>query len=234
MIFKPASSQLWNFWAPHYEKLWVQSVSLTPTRRAVIQQVKEIIQTHQENATPVSPRHEHGKSPQLRLLDVGCGTGQLLRDLRQAFPHLSLELTGVDYSPAMIAQAKAMETGEDQPITYHRLQVQELQQLSQTFHLVLCTHSFPYYPDQQAALDAFRQVLKPGGHVIMAQAAGVTWYDTLVLFFVKWTTGAACYPSETALRQLIHHRFHLLKVASLKERWFMPSILMFHLKGVSP
>ncbi|MEN1760492.1 class I SAM-dependent methyltransferase [Anoxynatronum sibiricum] len=229
MIFKPASFRLWNFWAPYYEKLWVQSVSLTPTRRAVMQQVSAWIHSHQAHQAHTA-QSSSPAFPKLRILDVGCGTGQLLRDIRRAFPHLPLELTGVDYAPAMIAQAQALESGETRPITYACLTAQELDQLPQPYHLILCTHSFPYYPDQRKALDQFRQALVPGGHVIMAQAAGVTLYDRFVLFFVKWTTGAALYPSEPAVRQLIHYRFQLMLVRPLREKWFMPTILLFHLK----
>ena len=46
-----------------------------------------------------------------RVLDVGCGTGYLLRRLADRCPDAA-ELTGVDRAPAMIAAARAAAAGD--------------------------------------------------------------------------------------------------------------------------
>jgi len=46
-----------------------------------------------------------------RILDVGCGTGYLLRQLDARCPD-AVELTGVDPAPAMIEAARAAAAGE--------------------------------------------------------------------------------------------------------------------------
>ena len=50
---------IWDFWAKHYEGLWVQRVSLKPTREYVAQKVGSMIQEKAQT-----------------LLDLGCGTGE--------------------------------------------------------------------------------------------------------------------------------------------------------------
>ncbi|MFV0368351.1 MAG: class I SAM-dependent methyltransferase [Hyphomicrobiaceae bacterium] len=51
-------------------------------------------------------KHVAGKDQrQMSLLDVACGTGRLLREIRLAFP--ALHLTGVDLSPTYLSEAAA-------------------------------------------------------------------------------------------------------------------------------
>jgi methyltransferase type 12 len=54
---------IWDFWANYYNKLWVQKYSLKPSRDKVIDIIKK---TKIKNGD---------------LLDMGCGTGQLLEDI---------------------------------------------------------------------------------------------------------------------------------------------------------
>lgn len=204
--------RVWDFWAGHYQGLWVQSVSLKPTREAVLGALKEFM-------IPGRP---------CKILDAGCGTGQLLRDIGIEFSTWSgLELQGVDFSPKMIEMAKK----QGGKIRYDVMDVEKLDCREGSYDFILCTHSFPYYKKQKTALERYAALLKPGGRLLLAQASTNTFYDRLAFFFVKFTTGKASYPSCKEVIEMSEGIFTCENVRGIKARFFMPSICMFVLKG---
>ena len=104
-------------------------------------------------------------SPQpSRVLDVGCGTGYLLRRLAGRAPQ-ALELAGVDAAPAMIETARAMSA--DRRMHFTTGTAEELPYPEQTFDLVVSTTSFDHWADQRAGLTECARVLVPGGHLVL-------------------------------------------------------------------
>ncbi len=200
---------IWDFWAKRYENLWVQRVSLAPTRREILIYLKNILV----------------KDKKYKILDVGCGTGQLLRDIQQ-FEGYNLQLYGIDFSKEMIERGKTL--GGD--INYQQLKVEELEKIKDTFDIVICTHSFPYYKEQRVVLQQFRRLLKEDGNLLMAQASQNDFYDALAMFFVKFTTGSAKYPSVGNMKEMTEELFLWEKVIKIKEKFYMPSIYFFILK----
>jgi ubiquinone/menaquinone biosynthesis C-methylase UbiE len=74
-------------WAPKYDRHYLQRLIFEPVQKAVL-----------ELAAQEVPHPE-------AILDVGCGTGRLLRTAAEQFPGARLE--GVDAAEGMIQQAKA-------------------------------------------------------------------------------------------------------------------------------
>jgi ubiquinone/menaquinone biosynthesis C-methylase UbiE len=99
-----------------------------------------------------------------RVLDVGCGTGYLLRQLAGRAPQ-ALELAGLDAAPAMIETARALAT--DRRMHFTTGTVEELPYPEQTFDLVVSTTSFDHWADQRAGLTECARVLVPGGHLVL-------------------------------------------------------------------
>ena len=95
------------------------------------------------------------------------------------------------------------------------------------FDIVVCTHSFPYYRDQAKALRKLSTMLKPGGHLLLAQASVNSPYDALAMFLVKFTTGKASYPSIAAIKQMASLYFSSLTCRVIREKWYMPTIALF-------
>jgi ubiquinone/menaquinone biosynthesis C-methylase UbiE len=99
-----------------------------------------------------------------RVLDVGCGTGYLLRALAHRYPDAE-QLCGVDAAPRMIATASA-STGDDR-LSFALGMAEELGHPDGSFDLVVSTTSFDHWADQQAGLMECARVLRPGGRLVL-------------------------------------------------------------------
>lgn len=89
-----------------------------------------------------------------RMLDFGCGKGQLLQTLHYFGFR---DLTGAD----------AFIEGDIELPTAVRILKRPLSELEPAFDLIIMSHSFEHLPDPKAALrDAFR-LLRPGGHLLI-------------------------------------------------------------------
>ncbi|MGI5187296.1 class I SAM-dependent methyltransferase [Promicromonospora sp. CA-289599] len=95
-----------------------------------------------------------------RVLDVGCGSGELLEHLQEqgAVP------SGVDPAPRMAELARARAIGVD-------VRLGDLERLpfdDGAFDVVLAVNAFQFAEDQDLALAEARRVLAPGGVVGLA------------------------------------------------------------------
>jgi ubiquinone/menaquinone biosynthesis C-methylase UbiE len=207
---------VWNFWSKFYDRLWVQQVSLRPTRRAVIEKLTGML--------PVGAR----------VLDVGCGIGELLGELSLALAvgksGQTPFLLGMDGSSGMIEQARKRHSA----LTFEVCDVSGICSLAAAkedrFDALLCTHSLPYYDTPDKVLRDMSEVMAPGGILILAQASSNSMYDAMALSLVKLTTGKASYYSIDSLRELAAERFDVESVERVRTSWFMPSIVMVTLR----
>ena len=97
-----------------------------------------------------------------RLLEVPVGTGVLTMPLYQTLPEA--EITCLDYSPDMMAQAqeKAQRLGL-QNVRFQQGDVGALPYADGSFDIVLSLNGFHAFPDKEAAYRETFRVLKPGG-----------------------------------------------------------------------
>ena len=99
--------------------------------------------------------------PGQTLLDVGCGTGQLLADAGAAAP--DAHLIGVDPSPKMLERARSrvpaarIIEGSAEAIPVD----------SGSVDWLVTTSVFHYVQDPFAARREFRRVLRPGGTLVL-------------------------------------------------------------------
>ncbi|MDO5423272.1 MAG: class I SAM-dependent methyltransferase [Eubacteriales bacterium] len=97
-----------------------------------------------------------------RLLEVPVGTGVLTMPLYQTLPHA--DITCLDYSPDMMAQAK--EKAQCMSLANVRFQQGDVGALpfaDSSFDTVLSLNGFHAFPDKEAAYAETFRVLKPGG-----------------------------------------------------------------------
>ncbi|MDX6476337.1 MAG: hypothetical protein QOH95_1848 [Gaiellaceae bacterium] len=98
--------------------------------------------------------------PGISLLDVGCGSGAVLRIAADR----GADVTGIDASPALAAHARRLVPGS-------RVEVGDLQFLpfeDASFDVVTGFNSFQYAADRGAGLREARRVLRDHGRVLMA------------------------------------------------------------------
>lgn len=202
--------KIWDFWANHYHRLWVQKYSLKPTRDLLISLIEKDF--------------KHDSS--LNVLDLGCGPGELIYILHDRFK--GFNITGVDFSQEMLKVSKTHN-----PLAKHiQLDAKDLNLLEGRFEIIICTHSIPYYKNLEKVMEDLYTLLEDKGKMYIAFASGNSFYDKLALSFVKLTTGPASYPSDKKFRELIDGRFYIESLNIIKERQFMPRIALYKLEKV--
>jgi len=108
--------------------------------------------------------------PTARVLDVGCGTGELLMRLRAKFP--AALLSGIDPVPQMLAVAKEKLSGkEDLRVGY----ADKLPWQSGTFDLVVSSNMFHYITHPVEAMREMARVVRPGGAFVLTD-----WCDDYI------------------------------------------------------
>ena len=112
-----------------------------------------------------------------RILDVGCGTGYLLRQFAVRCPQ-AVELAGVDPAPAMIGAART--AGTDGRLRWLEGTAEELPFPEGSFDLVVSTTSFDHWADQVAGLAQCARVLAPGGWLVLTDLFSAWLVPTLI------------------------------------------------------
>ena len=117
--------------------------------------------------------------PHRSVLDVGCGTGELLRKVGDRFPETAR--AGLDLSEQMLTVARG-KLGEGVELVLG--DAERLPFADGRFEVLLCCDSFHHYPNPEAAVDEFARVLQPGGILLLADCtapAGVRAVTNLLL-----------------------------------------------------
>jgi ubiquinone/menaquinone biosynthesis C-methylase UbiE len=148
-----------------------------------------------------------------RVLDVGSGTGYVLRQLAARLPNAQ-ELTGVDAAPSMVtvaSEAVASECAGDQRLRFEQGTAERLPVADGAYDLIVATTSFDHWTDQAAGLRECARALKPGGTLILTdQFSNLLWPTLLTSRRGKARTRAraARLITKTGLRQPEWHRLY--------------------------
>lgn len=118
----------------------------------------------------------------LSLLDVGCGTGEMLRLINETFP--TIKLAGVDISPNMLEKAKSKIGNMANLILSDS---EKLPFDDNSFELVMCNDSFHHYPSPLNVLSEFHRVLKPEGILLISDYYIGFPIRQLLNFFIKYS-----------------------------------------------
>ncbi|MDX2288994.1 MAG: class I SAM-dependent methyltransferase [Hyphomicrobiaceae bacterium] len=102
---------------------------------------------------------------QTSLLDVACGTGRFLRDVRLAFP--AMHLTGLDLSAAYLEEAR-VHMGSLRPATFLAANAEDIPLGDATQDIVSCVFLFHELPPdvRRRVAGELARVLKPGGLLV--------------------------------------------------------------------
>jgi ubiquinone/menaquinone biosynthesis C-methylase UbiE len=143
-----------NRWAPTYDRHYLQRLIFEPVQKTVL-----------ELAAAQVPQPE-------AILDIGCGTGRLLRAASERFPSARLE--GVDAAEGMIEQARtALPSGSR--ILFQRATAENLPFGGAEFDLVFSTMTFHHWADQAKGIGEVSRVIKPTGRWLLADLIPTGW-----------------------------------------------------------
>ena len=131
----------------------------------------------------IAPIVDHARTLQTpaKILDVACGTGRALEQLRRALPQASYE--AVDLSDYYLQEARR-RLGDPADVTFVEANAEALPQADATFDAVFSVYLFHELP-RNARRNVWRQmarVTKPGGLIVIedsiqqADAAGLAFF----------------------------------------------------------
>ena len=113
-----------------------------------------------------------------RVADLGAGTGTLSLLLADA----GHRVDGVDFSPEMVARARA-KSGPRDDVTFVVADAADPPLERASYDVVLCRHVLWALPDPAAALRAWERLLAPGGRIVLVEG--------------RWANGAGLAAEET-------------------------------------
>jgi ubiquinone/menaquinone biosynthesis C-methylase UbiE len=97
----------------------------------------------------------------LRILDLGCGTGEITRRLADLYPQA--HIVGIDILEGNLALARRDSANYGDRIVYEAGDAFALQHADAAFDLVVCRHMSQAVPHFDQVLDEIGRVLRPGG-----------------------------------------------------------------------
>lgn len=159
-----------------------------------------------------------------KLLEVPVGTGILTMPVYQTMPRA--EITCLDYSPDMMAQAreKAERLGLKN-VAFEQGDVGALPYGDGSFDIVLSLNGFHAFPDKEAAYRETFRVLKPGGtfcgcFYVKDGFSRTDWFIRHVYEPAKFFTPP--YETVTSLQARLNSLYETAKAGSLKGiAWFV-------------
>lgn len=106
--------------------------------------------------------------PDDTVLDVACGPGLLAC----AFARVARHVTGIDLTPAMLEQARALQRRQGlENLTWQEGDVLPLPYEDASFSIVSARFAFHHFLDPLAVLKEMQRVCRPGGRVVVADSA---------------------------------------------------------------
>jgi ubiquinone/menaquinone biosynthesis C-methylase UbiE len=172
-------------WSDNYDRSVLQWLLFGPSHRAIIERVSE----------------QAGDIP-LRILDVGCGTGQLASRVRSAFPRA--QIWGVDLVSSMLnkgAERWRRHYGHIFPVQGDS---ERLPFATSAFDVVTCANSFHHYPHQERAIAEMHRVLRPGGRLMLLDGyRDAPWGWFIYDVCVASVEGAVHHASARRFRELM-------------------------------
>ncbi len=171
-----------NRWSRTYDESWIQ-------RYAIRVHAEMLDVVTNEIATPKT------------VLDIGCGTGQLLHKAHAIYP--SAQLYGIDPAEGMVELAR----GRIPSATIYLGAAESLPLSDSSVDVVLSSISFHHWNDQIAALREISRVLRPGGCFCLTDISMPVWLAKFIQHIkVKSPAATSQLFVKTGMPVKIQHR----------------------------
>ena len=168
----PEDVERFDRWAATYERHWMQRAIFDPVQATALDLAAAAI------PDPAA------------VLDIGCGTGRLLRRARARFPNARLE--GVDAAPEMVRRGAELAAGS--AITLSLATAEALPFPAASFDIVFSTMTFHHWTDQAKGIAEVARVLTPRGRWLLADFVARSWMLPFRALFARQV------PARRALR----------------------------------
>lgn len=147
-----------------------------------------------------------GLGPNASVLELGCGTGWLVRELHN---RIGSRVTGIDLSPAAIEVAK-------QHCPSGRFFSGDFgsESVSGTYDAVVSADVIAHVPDQQKFTDRVAHLLRPGGLFILMTQNPFVWNRSSRLS-TKDERQIRDWPPLARIRGLLASRYDIIHVSSI-------------------
>ncbi len=136
-----------------------------------------------------------------RVLDVGCGSGQVCRCI--AGKHPQARVLGIDLSPDQVDRA-GKKNRDLENVEFQVGDAMDLQFPAESFHRVLSVASIKHWPDPARGLEQMRRVCKKGGQACVLEVDRNSSWQEARAFVARWRM---VLPGTRPLMSAYFHRF---------------------------
>jgi ubiquinone/menaquinone biosynthesis C-methylase UbiE len=165
-------------WSRTYENSWMQRLIFDPVQRGLL----TIVNTNDEAKT---------------ILDIGCGTGRLLRKARERWP--KAELIGVDASEGMVEKARQLTRG----VRFYVGMAESLPLPDCSVDLAFSTVSFHHWSDKLTGIRDVARVLRSGGQFYLADIQITPLMAGIAAFFAPKSPHASVNTPSTVQEMFV-------------------------------
>lgn len=174
------------------------------------QSIQRLIPHYQEIFEALVTLSFLDKQAPLKVLELGSGSGNLSLFVAHFFP--KAELTLVDLSPEMLAQARAKSTAYEQRMTFLQANILELELPENQYDLVISSFALHHLldGDKQKIYQQIYRWLKPGGLLRIADGTVVLPLEKADQVLAMWMDMAKAAGASDAECQfwIEHHTQH--------------------------
>jgi SAM-dependent methyltransferase len=151
-----------------------------------------------------------------RILDAGCGTGEIASRLAELFP--AAEVLGVDVLDQHLELARARYAGLGSRLRFENRSVYDLRIPDATFDLTVCRHVIHAIPDADRVVAELVRVTRPGGRLhLVAEDYGMIHIPARRFDASEfWSTGPRRFGDATGTDLFVGRRaFRILRRLAL-------------------